>query len=194
MRRVVLAVEVRFGRVVLFSKSREITNAAFITGAAFCVCDPSSSANFQLVSGGAASLATSPWQDLQAGTKKPPARRPAVSCSNGAYRSRTGDLLLAKHGFHEIEYVRRWKNRGTDALRTGRLYDTRVIRVIEIKQVADVADRRVMSSSRVGRQSVQLTTKVRSRIPERKPAPTRGRGGLVGRGEILVVSIATLSS
>ena len=99
--------------------------------------------------------------------------------SNGAYRSRTGDLLLAKHGFHEIEYVRRWKNRGTDALRTGRLYDTHVIRVTAIKQVADVADRRVMSSSQVGRQSVQLTTKFRSRIPERKPAPTRGRGGLV---------------
>ncbi len=98
---------------------------------------------------------------------------------NGAYRSRTGDLLLAKHGFHEIDHVRRWKNRGTDTLRTGRLYDTHVIRVIEIKQVADVADRRVMSSSHVGRQAVQLTTKVRSRIPERKPAPTRGRGGLV---------------
>ena len=60
--------------------------------------------------------------------------------SNGAYRSRTGDLLLAKHGSYEIEYVQRSKNRVADALRTGRLYDTHVIRVTEVKQVADVAD------------------------------------------------------
>ena len=60
--------------------------------------------------------------------------------SNGAYRSRTGDLLLAKHDFHELDDVRRWKNHGTDALRTGRAYDVQVIRVIEVKQVADVAD------------------------------------------------------
>ena len=112
----------------------------------------------------------------------------------GHQQSGTNGSAFAKHGFHEVEYVRRWKNRVTDTLKTGRLYDAhvvhvvhvvhviqiiRVIQVIEIKQVADVADRRVMSSSRVGRQSVQLTTKVRSRIPERKPAPTRGRGGLV---------------
>ena len=99
--------------------------------------------------------------------------------SNAAYRSRTGDLLFAKHGSYEIEYVRRWKNRGTDALRTGRAYGAHINRVIEIKHVADVADRGVMSSSQVGRRPVQQVTKVCSRIPERKPAPTRGRGRLV---------------
>ena len=76
-------------------------------------------------------------------TTRPPAEADGRVVSNGAYRSRTGDLLLAKHGFHEIEYVQRSKNRVADTLRTGRLYDTHVIRVTEIKQVADVADREV---------------------------------------------------
>ena len=73
-------------------------------------------------------------------TTRPPAEADGRVVSNGAYRSRTGDLLLAKHGFHEIEYVQRSKNRVADTLRTGRLYDTHVIRVTEIIQVADVAD------------------------------------------------------
>ena len=73
----------------------------------------------------------------------------------GHQQSGTIGSAFAKHGFHEVEYVRRWKNRVTDTLKTGRLYDAHVvqvihvIQVIEIKQVADVADRRVMSSSQV---------------------------------------------
>ena len=63
-----------------------------------------------------------------------------MSFRNGAYRARTGDLLLAKHDLQELDDVRRWKNHGTDALRTGRPYGVQVIRVIEVKQVADVAD------------------------------------------------------
>ena len=57
--------------------------------------------------------------------------------SNGAYRARTGDLLLAKHDLHELDNVRRWKNHGPDALRRGRPYGVQVIRVIEVEPVAD---------------------------------------------------------
>ena len=49
---------------------------------------------------------------------------------NGAYRARTGDLLLAKHDLHELDDVRHWKNHVPDALRTGRAYDVRAIRAI----------------------------------------------------------------
>ena len=59
---------------------------------------------------------------------------------NGPYRARTGDLLLAKHGCHELGDVRRGENHVPDALRTGRAYDVHVIRAIEIIQLADVAD------------------------------------------------------